>query len=253
MPSPGFVSGTNFRIFLTGTTTAGSTLSKTSVWHSQSCTLSFSVDAGESIITKDTGGGGGGGWAETLPRTKSAELTCNGLVRFDQSANIKELFEFFDEKKLVTWEFTSTSDGTSPQSGDIIYSGQAYITGLSTTAEADTESSFDVTFTVNGAVSQDVIGTLPTASLTGTAIATKTITLATAATADAGTIDRYIVTVTGPDANGNPAIVYFEDSPNDPDGDTITVPNTGKYTVMMVAGQTDGLLSAPAKIELTAT
>jgi len=146
----GFIDGTLLRMRLSSD--GGTT--ENIIAHAQEASLNLSKDLTD-VITKDTGGGG---WREIFPKTKSGTLTFNGLITYDYGTAIggnvvgtPELFGYFNDDTLLDWDYTTEV------SGDEVDSGQGYLTALNKTATADTESSYDATIEVHGAVTNSTV------------------------------------------------------------------------------------------------
>jgi len=141
MATTGFIDGSLLRLTLSDD--AGVTKNK--IFHVQETSFSLSRDT-ENIVTKDTGSGSK--WAESIAKTKSAQFTANGLLRYDEGAsyaNISDLYDWFAGDITLTFEFTT---GVS---GDPIWSGSLRLDNLDIGTVADTESTFDLTATIIGA------------------------------------------------------------------------------------------------------
>lgn len=233
-----FINGSFFRIKITDTNTG---LSQATFWHSQSCTLSLSVDSTD-ITTKDTGQGSG--WSESFLKNKSGEITANGLVRVDQDgttqANLFELFTMFDNRLNVAFQFIMEQEGGGSLDGGVLVFGQAAITAVSSSAEADTESGWDVTLTTQGKVNFQKMGTPPTAVLSATGQAGAIAIDASGSSAGAGSLSSYSVEAVE-QVGGADQVIHLSSTAS-----TFDLPaSAGTFDVTLTVTQVDGLKSAP--------
>lgn len=143
MPSTSYIDGSTLRLHISndgGTTYAV-------MFHAQEADFNFTRETNQ-IITKDIGGGTG--WQERQPKSKSGTITMSGLIFYavDGSTefNVEEIASLFDAGTSVHFQWSTQV------SGDPIYSGQAVITSWGETANADEESSYNLTMETTGAV-----------------------------------------------------------------------------------------------------
>ena len=142
MPTTGVFNGTSL-VVLVGTEV---------VAHATSCSLSFSVDLPEST-TKQSGG-----WVDHIGGAKSWTLTTDGLATVDPAATASyyttgELMTAIANRATVTVKFTTVS-GTTPVTGDLIWSGSAFIESMEITADMESPVTYSATFTGTGALTQ---------------------------------------------------------------------------------------------------
>ena len=122
------------------------------VAHATSCSLSFSVDLPETTDKQS------GGWVEHLGGAKSWSLTTDGLATVDPAATSNyfttgELMTALANRAAVVVKFTTVS-GTTPVSGDLVWSGTAFIESMDITADMESPVTYSVSFTGTGALSQ---------------------------------------------------------------------------------------------------
>lgn len=114
------------------------------IGHTTSCSMSFTHDLPEAT-TKDSSG-----FAEFISGVRSAEISFEGLVVYDESSGIQnqeELAAFITARNKVDWQF-----GTD-ESGDTIYTGEGFISSLEVTAEMESPVTYSGTITTTGAIS----------------------------------------------------------------------------------------------------
>ena len=109
--------------------------------HTTTCSMSLSHDLPE-VTTKDSGG-----WTEIISGVRGGEISFEGLVNHESSANVDEIIGYITGRTKVDWSF-----GTST-SGDTVYSGEGYISASSISADAESPVTFDGTITITGAIS----------------------------------------------------------------------------------------------------
>ena len=117
------------------------------LFHETDASLSSTIDFKE-VASKDTDG------KLVTPGTQSWSLTANALVANDAGALQADLAELYNDHKnkiLVTIEFSTQV------SGDIIFSGSAYVETFNVQATNEEEVTGDFSFKGNGALA---IGTV---------------------------------------------------------------------------------------------
>ena len=122
------------------------------VAHATSCSLSLSADLPDST-TKQSGG-----WADHIAGLKSWTLSTDGLATVDPAATASyyttgELMSAIANKTQVTVKFTTVS-GTTAVTGDLYWSGTAYIESMDITADMESPVTYSVSFTGVGALTQ---------------------------------------------------------------------------------------------------
>jgi predicted secreted protein len=122
------------------------------VAHATSCSLSFSVDLPDSTDKQSEG------WTNHIGGVKSWSLTTDGLATVDPAATASyyttgELMTAIATRTPVTVKFTTVS-GTTPVTGDLIWSGSAFIESMDITADMESPVTYSVSFTGTGALTQ---------------------------------------------------------------------------------------------------
>lgn len=126
-----FYSGTTMRIKIGAKT----------IFHETDASLSSSIDFKE-VASKDSNG------KVKTPGSQSWSLSCNALIGNDGTVqeDLKTLYDKHVAKTLVTVEFTT--DAT----GDVVFSGSAYVGTFNVTATNDEEVKGDFSFEGSGAL-----------------------------------------------------------------------------------------------------
>jgi predicted secreted protein len=122
------------------------------VAHATSCSLSFSVDLPETTDKQSAG------WVEHLGGAKSWSLTTDGLATVDPAATASyyttgELMTAIANRTAVQVKFTTVS-GTTLVTGDLIWSGSAFIESMDITADMESPVTYSVSFTGTGQLTQ---------------------------------------------------------------------------------------------------
>lgn len=109
--------------------------------------IEMSVDMPDAT-TKDSQG-----WAEFFAGVRSWTLSSDGLIDYATSASVEtdELVAMLIARSTVAVTF-----GTST-TGDMLLSGNAYVSSISQTADMESPSGFSVTFQGTGALSQSTV------------------------------------------------------------------------------------------------
>lgn len=110
--------------------------------HSTSCSLSVSQDTPESTSKSSSG------YREVIPGLKSAEISFEGLVAYDQAKNHIYAIDAIRDGQKVDWSL-GTSDAT-----DTVYSGDGYISSVEVTGEMESVVTFSGTITVTGSIAK---------------------------------------------------------------------------------------------------
>ncbi|MEJ5962819.1 phage tail tube protein [Pedobacter immunditicola] len=105
---------------------------------SRSCSISMSVNMADAT-TKDNEG-----YSESIPTTRSWELSADGLAAW--GGNIKELMTAFQNKTALQIKFSPRELAT----GDMVYSGTAYLESLEIDAPMEDGVSFSVSLKGSG-------------------------------------------------------------------------------------------------------
>ena len=115
---------------------------------STSCTLSANVDTIEVACKNDGSGSATGKWKNILPGNKSWEVSAEALYveSSTSGATARDLFNEMVSGNKVSLTFSKKSTAT----GDLLYTGEAYITSWSVNAPDGDVSTFSATFTGTG-------------------------------------------------------------------------------------------------------
>ena len=135
MATSGVFNGTNLilKVIADGGTLA-------TIGHTTSCTFSISNDL-PIATTKDSSG-----YQEVISGVRSAEITFDGLVDYSDSMDIDTLIGFVTSRQKIDFSF-----GTAA-TGDVVYSGEGFLSSVDYTAEMESPVSFSGTITSTGAI-----------------------------------------------------------------------------------------------------
>jgi predicted secreted protein len=112
----------------------------TALGHTTSCTMSFNADLPEAT-TKDSSG-----FQEVIAGVKSGEISFDGLVAYDDSANAIELADYLLAGTQVTAIF-----GTAV-SGDSVYTVEGFLSSVEMSAEMESPVSYSGSITTTGSI-----------------------------------------------------------------------------------------------------
>lgn len=132
MATTGIFNGTNLIITVEGAT----------VGHTTSCTLSLSNDLPEAT-TKDSSG-----FQEVIAGVMSGEISFEGLVAYDDSANAIEMADYLLARTQLTCVF-----GTA-ESGDDVFTAEGFLSSVEMSAEAESPVSYSGSITLTGAITK---------------------------------------------------------------------------------------------------
>jgi len=132
MATTGVFNGTNLIITVEGS----------AVGHTTSCTLSLSNDLPEAT-TKDSSG-----FQEVIAGVMSGEISFEGLVAYDDSANAIEMADYLLARTQLTCVF-----GTA-ESGDDVYTAEGFLSSVEMSAEAESPVSYSGSITLTGAITK---------------------------------------------------------------------------------------------------
>lgn len=109
--------------------------------------LELSVDMPDAT-TKDSQG-----WAEFFAGVRSFTLSSDGLIDYATSASVEtdELVAMLIARSTVAVTFSTST------AGDMVLSGNAYITSISQTADMESPSGYSVSFQGTGTLSQGTV------------------------------------------------------------------------------------------------
>jgi predicted secreted protein len=143
MATTGIFNGTSL-VVLIGTEVIG---------YATSCSLSLAIDTPNSSTKQSLG------WADEIGGQKSWSLTTDGLATVVPGTvatyvSTAELNALAIARAAVTVKFTtvnnSTVDGVTPVTGDVIYSGSAFIESVDMTADMENPVTYSVSFKGTG-------------------------------------------------------------------------------------------------------
>jgi len=107
--------------------------------------LSVNVDLADATCKDD------GGWADHIHGLRDWSVSTDGLVAFDGTNNIGDLYTLLSGRTSVSLKFTT--DVT----GDLVFSGTASVASISVSAEMEAAVTYSVEFTGKGALTKGVV------------------------------------------------------------------------------------------------
>lgn len=126
------------------------TLTKIEIGGSEIAHLT-SVSQSFNMATRDTSNKDSGGWRELREAQKSWSMSGEGLFAEDSTYGYEDLFDVLVARTQVTVKQTNSN------SGDVEYSGSAYITSLERTAPNEDNITFSITLEGTGEITKAVI------------------------------------------------------------------------------------------------
>jgi predicted secreted protein len=108
--------------------------------------LSVNVDLADATCKDD------GGWADHIQGLRDWSVSTDGLVAFDGTNNIDDLYTLLSGRTSVTLKFTTNV------TGDLVFSGSASVASISVSAEMEAAVTYSVEFTGKGVLTK---GTVP--------------------------------------------------------------------------------------------
>jgi len=114
----------------------------TTLGHTTSCSLTLSNDLPDAT-TKDSNG-----FSEVIAGTKSGEISFDGLVAYDDSANAIELADYLLARTQLTCVF-----GTAT-TGDDVYTAEGFLSSVEMSADAENPVSYSGSITLTGAITK---------------------------------------------------------------------------------------------------
>jgi len=132
MATTGTFNGTNLILKVEGT----------ALGHTTSCTLSLSNDLPEAT-TKDSSG-----FQEVIAGIMSGEISFEGLVAYDDSANAIELADYLLARTQLTCVF-----GTEV-TGDEVYTAEGFLSSVEMAAEMESPVSYSGSITLTGSITK---------------------------------------------------------------------------------------------------
>lgn len=132
MPTTGVFNGTNLIL----------KVEDTALGHTTSCTLTLSNDLPEAT-TKDSSG-----FQEVIAGLMSGEISFEGLVAYDDSANAIELADYLLARTQLTCVF-----GTAV-TGDEVYTAEGFLSSVEMSAEMESPVSYSGSITLTGSITK---------------------------------------------------------------------------------------------------
>ena len=130
MATTGVFSGTNLILKIEGTT----------LGHTTSCSMTFNADLPEAT-TKDSSG-----FQEVIAGVKSGEISFDGLVAYDDTANAIELADYLIAGTQLTCIF-----GTSA-SGDDVFTVEGFLSSVEMSAEMESPVTYSGSIITTGSI-----------------------------------------------------------------------------------------------------
>jgi len=132
MSTTGVFNGTNLILTVEGAT----------VGHTTSCSMSLSMDTPEAT-TKDSNG-----FSEYIGGVKGGEVSFEGLVSYDDSANAIEFADYLLARTQLTCVF-----GTA-ETGDAVYTAEGFLSSVEMSAEMEAAVTYSGSITLTGAITK---------------------------------------------------------------------------------------------------
>ena len=112
------------------------------VGHTTSCSMSLSMDTPEAT-TKDSSG-----FSEYIGGVKGGEISFEGLVAYDDSANAIEMADYLLARTQLTCVF-----GTA-ETGDAVYTAEGFLSSVEMSAEMEAAVTYSGSITITGAITK---------------------------------------------------------------------------------------------------
>ncbi len=128
------------------------------IGYATSCSLSLAIDTPDASTKQSLG------WADEIGGQRSWSLTTDGLATVVPGTtapyiSTAELTALAIDRTSVQVKFTtvnnSTVDGVTPVTGDVIYSGYAFIESVDMTADMENPVTYSVSFKGTGVLDID--------------------------------------------------------------------------------------------------
>ena len=132
MATTGVFNGTNLILKVEGAT----------VGHTTSCSMSLSMDTPEAT-TKDSNG-----FSEYIGGVKGGEISFEGLVAYDDTANAIEFADYLLARTQLTCVF-----GTA-ETGDAVYTAEGFLSSVEMSAEMEAAVTYSGSITITGAITK---------------------------------------------------------------------------------------------------
>ena len=102
--------------------------------------MSISMDTPEAT-TKDSAG-----FSEYIGGVKGGEISFEGLVAYDDTANVIEMNDYLLARTQLTCIFGTT------EAGDAIYTAEAFLSSVEMSAEMESAVTYSGSLTITGAI-----------------------------------------------------------------------------------------------------
>jgi hypothetical protein len=112
------------------------------VGHTTSCSLSLSNDLPEATPQKRNG------FHEVVAGVMSGEISFEGLVAYDDSANAIEMADYLLARTQLTCVF-----GTA-ESGDDVFTAEGFLSSVEMSAEAESPVTYSGSITLTGSITK---------------------------------------------------------------------------------------------------
>ena len=132
MATTGVFNGTNLILTIEGDT----------VGHTTSCSMSLSMDTPEAT-TKDSNV-----FSEYIGGVKGGEISFEGLVAYDDTANAIEFADYLLARTQLTCVF-----GTA-ETGDAVYTAEGFLSSVEMSAEMEAAVTYSGSITITGAITK---------------------------------------------------------------------------------------------------
>ena len=132
MATTGVFNGTNLILTIEGDT----------VGHTTSCSMSLSMDTPEAT-TKDSNG-----FSEYIGGVKGGEISFEGLVAYNDTANAIEFADYLLARTQLTCVF-----GTA-ETGDAVYTAEGFLSSVEMSAEMEAAVTYSGSITITGAITK---------------------------------------------------------------------------------------------------
>ena len=136
-PTSGVINGTDLLVYIDSTHTIG---------YSTTCSLQLNCDMRD-VSNKDSAG-----WKAVLPGQRNWTVSCEALAVMEKTTggattyNLKYLMDCIVNKTAISLKFCTAN------TGDIVFSGSAYVTACSISAPNEANSTMSISFQGTGAL-----------------------------------------------------------------------------------------------------
>ena len=135
MATTGKFNGTDILVYVDGVAVA----------HATSHSLNVNADMIDAT-TKSSAG-----WKDILPGLRDWSIDCEGMVAYDAAEGFSEAFADINSRTQVVVKFSTE------ETGDKRYTGNAYVSSLSSSAPLEDVVTYSLSFTGDGALSEETV------------------------------------------------------------------------------------------------